>query len=104
MRAAMMTTTDTVSVDLLDLSASGAKLRGSNLPAAGQEVLVLLGRLEAFGSVVWREEDQCGVRFDVPLSESAVSIVEAEGLHSSLRGMSGEDLLAASDWLNGLAR
>jgi hypothetical protein len=49
MRAAMMTTTDTVSVDLLDLSTSGAKLRGRNLPIAGQEVLVLLGRLEAFG-------------------------------------------------------
>jgi len=102
--AAMMTTTDSASVDLLDLSKSGAKLRGLGLPPPGQEVLVRLGRLEAFGSIIWRDEDECGVHFDVALSERAVSIVNEERGLASLRGVPGEDLLAASDWENGLAR
>jgi hypothetical protein len=103
-RASLMTTTDSVSVDLLDLSKSGARLRGDPLPAPGQEVMVLLGRLESFGSVVWRDEDQCGVHFDVQLSEHAVATVQAEQGPSSLRDLSGEERLAASEWLNGLAR
>ena len=103
-RAGMMTTTDSVGVDLLDLSKSGARLRGDNLPGPGQDVIVLLGRLEVFGSIVWQDEDQCGVHFDVQLSERAVSIVEAERGPSTLYGIGGEDLLAASEWFNGLAR
>ena len=103
-RATMMTTMDTVGVDLLDLSTCGAKLRGDNLPTPGQEVIVLLGRLEAFGSIVWRDEDQCGVHFDVPLSERAISIVQDERGPAWLRAAPVEDLLAASDWYHGLAR
>ncbi len=103
-RVAMMTLTETVGVDLLDLSTSGAKLRGRDLPAPGEQVIVLLGRLEAFGSVVWRDEDQCGIRFDVSLTESAQSVVESERGPSSLVTISRDDILAASDWHNGLAR
>ena len=102
--AAMMTTTDSVTVDLLDLSKTGAKLRGRSLPAPGQEVLVMLGWLEAFGSVIWRDEDECGIHFDVSLSDRAVSVVQGERGLASLRGVPGEALLAASDWQNGLAR
>ena len=102
-RAAMMTLTDTVNVDLLDLSRSGAKLRGPDLPAPGQEVILLLGRLEAFGSVIWRDEDQCGIHFDIALSERALAIVESERC-SRLTGVNGEAVLAAVDWHNGLAR
>jgi hypothetical protein len=103
-RVAMMTLTETVGVDLLDLSTSGAKLRGRDLPAPGEQVIVLLGRLEAFGSVVWRDEDQGGIRFDVSLTESAQSVVESERGPSSLVTISRDDILAASDWHNGLAR
>lgn len=103
-RAAIMTMTDTMRVDLLGLSTTGAKLRGDDLPAPGQEVLVLLGRLEAFGSVVWRDEDQCGVHFDVALSEQARSIIESERGRSSMVWLNGDEALAAGDWLNGLAR
>jgi len=103
-RAAMMTLTDTVNIDLLDLSRSGARVRGPDLPAPGQEVVLLLGRLEAFGSVIWRDEDQCGVHFDVALSEHAVAVVESERGPSSLTALNGEAALAANDWQNGLAR
>ena len=103
-RAAIMTMTDTIGVDLLDVSTSGARLRGRSLPAPGQEVVVMLGRLDAFGTVVWRDEDQCGVHFDVALSDHALSIVESERGPSFIAGFDGEERLAASDWDNGLAR
>jgi hypothetical protein len=104
MSAAMMTTMDSLTVDLLDLSNSGARLRGNNLPPPGLEVLVLLGSLEAFGSVVWRIGDQCGVQFDVALSEGAVAAVERERGPSRLRGLGSDAVLASADWENGLAR
>ena len=103
-RAAMMTMTDTIGIDLLDLSKSGAKVRGAALPAPGQEVVVLLGRVEAFGSVIWRDGDQCGVHFDCPLSDRALSQIESERGPAALAGIAGEEALAAADWLNGIAR
>ena len=103
-RVAMMTLTETVGVDLLDLSTSGAKLRGRDLPTPGQEVVVLLGRLEAFGSVVWRDEDECGVHFDVQLTENARSMVESERGPNYLATSDGEGSLSACDWFSGLAR
>lgn len=103
-RAAIMTIADRINVDLLDISTTGARLRGQGLPAPGQEVLALFGRLEAFATVVWAKADQCGLRFDVPLSEKAVAIVEAERVPISMAGFDADAVLAASDWHNGLAR
>ena len=103
-RAAMMTLTETIGVDLLDLSTSGAKLRGRDLPTPGQEVVVLLGRLEAFGSVVWRDEDECGVHFDVQLTENARSMVESERGPNYFATIDGKESLSACDWFSGLAR
>lgn len=102
-RAAMMTMTDTIHVDLLDLSTSGARLRGHDFPSPGQEVILLIGRLEAFGAIVWRDEDQCGVHFESALSDDALLMAENER-GQSLAGFTSENALAAGDWLNGLAR
>jgi hypothetical protein len=49
-------------------------------------------------------EDQCGIRFDVPLSENAQSVVESERGPNSFATISRDGILAASDWHNGLAR
>ena len=102
--AAMMTTTESRGVDLLDVSTSGAKLRGHVLPAPGDAVLLILGRLEAFGYIVWQDGNRCGVRFDVALSESALAMVESERGPSSFLAVGPEAVLAAGDWQYGLAR
>ena len=103
-RAAMMTTTESMNVDLLDLSKTGAKLRGENLPAPGQEVLLLIGRLEAFGSVVWRDDNECGVHLDVALSDGALATMQSERGPTQLLGIGSDAVLASADWENGLAR
>jgi len=102
--AAIMTVTDSLTVDLLDMSTTGACIRGADLPSPGQEVLILIGRLEAFGSVVWRDQDRCGIRFDVALSESALAIVESERGPCTVLASGADSPFAAADWNNGLAR
>ena len=104
LRAVIMTVTDRISVDLLDISKTGARLRAPDLPGDGQEVMALLAGLEAFAKVIWREADQCGIQFDVPLSDRAVATVESERMPVKLGRLGSDALLAASDWQNGLAR
>jgi hypothetical protein len=101
---AMMTMTDSRSVDLLDLSKSGARIRGTHLPSPGQEVILLIARLEAFATVIWRDEDECGVHFDIALSDRALATVESERGQSTPSGSSSDAILASADWENGLAR
>ena len=93
-RASIMTLMDRSNVDLLDISRTGARLRGEDLPDAGQELLALIGKLEAFATVAWRKADQCGIKFDIPLSERAVAIVESERVPSPMAasGRSGSGL------------
>ena len=67
----------TISVDLLDISKTGARLRATDLPADGQELIALLGGLEAIATVIWHEAEQCGIQFDTPLSDGAGAIIEA---------------------------
>ena len=98
-RTVVITMTDSRKVDLLDLSESGARVGGHDLPAPGQEVLILIGKLEAFGTVIWRDQDQCGIRFDIALSETVLSTLRNECRQTALIGGA-----AAEDWLFGSAR
>lgn len=54
-------------IRLRDLSASGARIQGGNLPDAGARVNISRGELDASGSIVWRDEKGGGVAFDEPL-------------------------------------
>lgn len=104
LRAVVMTVTDTLSVDLLDISKTGARLRGPDLPADGHELIALLGGLEAFARVIWTEADECGIQFDFPLSDRAVATIEAARVPVMPDNLEADAILAASDWQNGLAR
>ena len=99
LRSVIMTTTESFLVDLMNLSKSGARLGGGHLPAPGQEVMALIGRLEAFATVVWRDSGQCGIHFDVALSETALDALQCEcRMAARLGGSEGED------WIYGVAR
>lgn len=98
-RTVVMTITESFKVDLLNLSMSGARLGGEHLPAPGQEVLALIGRLEAFATVVWPEGNECGIKFDVGLTETGLVALQNECRQiARLGGPEGED------WSYGVAR
>jgi len=83
------------SVVITDISSKGAKLQGRDLAARGAEVLVSAGSLDLFASVAWRENDECGVIFDGPLSEELVSKLKSEGRWTRVMGISVDDPVAA---------
>ena len=58
-------------VRMRDLSVCGARVAGALLPPLGAAVRITRGALVADGSVAWREEGSCGVRFDRPIDPDA---------------------------------
>lgn len=71
--AAQITTrTQTQRAVLVDLSVSGAclVLRGDLVP--GREAVLEWGQFEAFGEIVWRRSDRCGLTFFEPLAPTVI--------------------------------
>jgi hypothetical protein len=52
------------SVIVEDLSGTGARLRGKDLPAEGRELLIRFDGRELFGKIVWSGFNLRGVSFD----------------------------------------
>ncbi len=68
------------SVVVEDLSASGARIRGRDLPPSGKQILIWMEGLDVLGSVAWARTGECGVRFDVSLEPEALTCLEAEAV------------------------
>ena len=92
--------TKTGSIVLLDLSCTGAKFRGKQLPQDGEDIILKVEGLQAFGTVAWCNGAQCGIRFDLRLDPQ-----EVEAIRKKVpRGMSPELRAAQDDWTLGVAR
>lgn len=65
--------------ELADISATGAKLKGSPLPPKGARALLRAGGLEILCRVVWAQEGACGVRFEEPVPPRVLKQIETEG-------------------------
>ncbi|MBZ9647452.1 PilZ domain-containing protein [Sphingobium sp. 3R8] len=57
---------------MLDLSVSGALLHAERPPRIGDGVIIEFQDLAAVGHVIWVRAKRFGVRFDVPLPETAL--------------------------------
>lgn len=68
------------SVVVENLSASGARVRGRNLPKKGKQILIWMEGLDVLGSVAWARSDECGVRFDVSLDTEALTCLEEQAV------------------------
>jgi hypothetical protein len=62
---------------LVDLSRTGARLKGSAFPNKGEELTFKAEKVEAVGEIVWLDGDLCGVEFDRPIAAAEVSRVRA---------------------------
>jgi hypothetical protein len=89
---------------LVNLSCAGAQLSGESLPGLGKDVLLTCGAIEIFGTVVWSEEERCGVSFDEPIGRAALSELRRTAWQVARSSMSDEVIQAAADWVNGLSR
>ena len=91
-------------VVLMNVSATGARLRGGDLPDVGGDLVLKIDKTEAFGTVQWKRQNLCGVAFDQPLREPQVEQLRSEASRARLTKLSPQERLAMQDWATGLAR
>jgi len=87
---------------LVDISATGARLRTTDLPQFGEELMVNVESVRAFGCVAWVRGDQFGVAFDDALQPADVHKLRCRLSRSP--GLPPEMSAAMDDWNTGLAR
>ena len=81
-----MSVTRSRSVMIADLSATGARLGGRDLPAPGDDLLMVVGSQDRMGTVMWRNGDKCGVRLDEPLGHDNIALMEREANWATVTG------------------
>ena len=89
---------------LVDLSCTGARLRGDELPPADEDLEIKIETVRAFATVVWTDHHECGVAFDEPLMPFEVERLKREGTAANLAGLTVEQREALEHWLLGMAR
>ena len=83
---------------VVNISRTGARLSAPELPTEGEELMFRADRVQAFGKVVWKRGNECGVAFDRRLSTGEVDALrEAAKLPSGI-GLSAEEKAALEDW------
>ena len=87
---------------LVDVSQTGARLRGDILPEKSDEIMLSIDAVRAFGTVIWSRRGECGVAFDSPLEAEDVELLRERVAKAA--GFAPEVKAAMDDWTMGLAR
>jgi hypothetical protein len=74
------------SIIVSDLSALGARLDARDMPAPGDDVLVVVGPFEGLATVAWRGDNRCGVRFDEAVPAEIIDRMKSEAKWMSVAG------------------
>jgi|KBSMisStandDraft_5_1062788.scaffolds.fasta_scaffold09802_7 hypothetical protein len=80
--------------ELLDLSRTGARLKGRSFPDEGEELTFRAEKVSAAGIVVWLDGEHCGLAFDTPIAAAEVQRIRAfanfvEGVAGKTAGKHG---------------
>jgi hypothetical protein len=87
---------------VIDVSATGVRLRGDGLPRANELVEVCIETVRAFGIVIWSENGECGIEFEPPLSVDDIHSLQANARAAA--GLAPQVKAALDDWMTGFAR
>lgn len=85
-------------VTLVDVSAIGAHLSGTQLPQVGHFVQLKIGNAIAYGTVIWQRDEGCGVRFDAPLAEEMIASFRETANQAAELGLDAGLLRAKETW------
>lgn len=91
-------------VALVDLSCTGARLRGAHLPPADEYLQVKIESIHVFGTVRWASGDVCGVEFDEPITSHQLGSLRQCGTAAAFTGLTVEETFALDAWLVGNGR
>ncbi len=102
-RASVVTMNAYQYLELINISATGAKLRGSPLPDIGKTALFRLQDIQLLCKIMWATDNQCGVRFEELVPLKMVARIREAGTPAAIAMLTPDEKLAADDWLVGNA-
>ena len=91
-------------IRLIEVSQSGARLEGADLPSVGKDVILQLDGVETFGRVVWATDGRCGIEFDEEVPGKDLVALRHHADSSACSKLTDEEREAMEDWANGIAR
>ena len=87
---------------LADISATGARLRATQLTDMGEVLTLRIDAVEAFGAVIWVEAGECGIAFDRPLAPDEEQLLRQKVAET--HGLPPDIKAAYDSWVLGCAR
>src|SRR4028119_629075 len=84
--------------DLVNLSATGAKLRGPATPKLGKPALFRLDQFQTLCKVVWVKDDLCGVSFDELVPPRVLAHFRKVGSIVQLGLLTPDEKQAEQEW------
>ena len=100
--AVFTTCTRSRSAIVADVSSSGVRLRGPDLPKMGEDLVVAIETVQAFGSVAWSDHGECGIAFDQPLPLESEELLQSKVRLA--RGLPFDIRAAFDNWVLGSGR
>lgn len=100
--AVLTTLAGSRSAVLADVSSAGARVRGPDLPSPGEELVVNIDRVQAFGTVCWSEGEECGIVFEPPIDSGDENHLRQ--LVAASRGLPPDIRAAFENWVVGAGR
>ena len=88
-------------LEVVNLSPSGAKLRGSPLPEVGKAAMFRLDGFQLLCKVVWSKDELCGVRFDELMPPRILQGFRGAGSTAKLDMLTPAEQQAAEEWNGG---
>lgn len=89
---------------VVDVSRTGARLRVSDLPPDGKDLILRMGKVERLAQVKWKRGDICGVEFDEPLTSLEFFKLEQLNNVPAPSNLDASERLAFAEWQIGLMR
>jgi hypothetical protein len=74
------------SVIVSDVSASGARLSGNDLPPSEADLFMIVGSFDTMARVAWRDGTKCGVEFDELVGDEVIDRMKKEAQWTSVAG------------------
>ena len=100
--AVVTTLAESQSAIVVDVSSTGIRLHGADLPRKGEELFVNVEGVMAFGTVAWAADQQRGIEFDSPLCSGTEQMLRHKVAQAA--GLPPEIKAAYDDWTLGVAR
>ena len=85
-------------LEVINLSPTGAKLRGAALPQMGKPAMFRLDQFQVLCKVVWIKNDLCGIRFDELIPPRVLANFRKAGNTAQVGMLTPDEAQAAEEW------